>query len=85
VQYLRTPRFNPLEMVERNLSVQAFNLSYLFDHSALFAHAMDDLERKLAAKQIRPLAVREFPLARAGDAHRALQSGKTVGKLALVP
>lgn len=85
VQYLRTPRFDPMDMIDRNVSVHSFNLSYLFEHSQLFARAMSELEAQLASGHLRPLAVREFPLARAGDAHRALQSGKTLGKLALIP
>ena len=32
--YLRTPRFNPLQMTNDNHSVLAFNLSYLFDKKA---------------------------------------------------
>jgi NADPH:quinone reductase-like Zn-dependent oxidoreductase len=85
VQWLRTPRFDPLAMVDRNVSVQAFNLSYLFEHSELFGAAMDDLERRLASGEIRPLAVKEYGLAEAGEAHRALQSGATIGKLVLLP
>jgi NADPH:quinone reductase-like Zn-dependent oxidoreductase len=84
-QYLRTPRFNPLDMVDRNASVLAFNLSYLFEQSALFQIAMDDLSQKLASGAIRPLAVNEHALSEAGAAQRALQSGKTTGKLALIP
>jgi NADPH:quinone reductase-like Zn-dependent oxidoreductase len=30
--YLRSPRFDPLDMVPANKSVLAFNLSFLFDH-----------------------------------------------------
>lgn len=85
VQYLRTPRFNPLDMVDRNASVLAFNLSYLFEHTSLFHAAMDDLVKRLENGAIRPLAVSEHRLADASTAQRALQSGKTTGKLALIP
>lgn len=83
--YLRTPSFKPLDMVDKNVGVLAFNLSYLFDELDLLRSGMQDLLSKLASGQLRPLAVREFPLANAGDAHRSLQSGRTVGKLALIP
>ena len=33
VDALRTPRFNPLDMVPDNKSVLTFNLSFLFSHS----------------------------------------------------
>ncbi len=85
VQYLRTPRFNPLDMVDRNVSVLGFNLSYLFEQLTLFQVAMDDLMQKLAAGAVSPLPTEVYPLSAAGEAHRILQSGRTTGKLALVP
>jgi NADPH:quinone reductase-like Zn-dependent oxidoreductase len=83
--YLRTPRFNPLEMVNANKGVVAFNLSYLFEEQGLLGAAMQRLLGELAAGELRPLPVAEFPLRDAAAAHRALQSGSTVGKLALIP
>lgn len=83
--YFRTPRFNPFEMIDKNVTVSAFNLSYLFDHVGLLQSVMQDLKNRLRVGNIRPLDVLEFPLDRAADAHRTLQSGKTVGKLALIP
>lgn len=84
-QYLRTPRFNPLDMVDRNAAVLAFNLSYLFEHVSLYRTAMDELALQLDQGVLKPLPVTEFPLARAGDAHRQIQSGRTLGKIALLP
>ena len=84
-QYLRTPRFNPLEMVDRNAAVLAFNLSYLFEQVPLFEVAMSELVRLLESGALRPLPVNTYPLARAADAHRQIQSGRSVGKLALIP
>jgi NADPH:quinone reductase-like Zn-dependent oxidoreductase len=83
--WLRTPHFNPLEMVNRNVTVSAFNLSYLFDRADLYRGAMQDLQNRLAMGTLRPLDYTTFPLDRAADAHRSLQSGRTVGKLVLVP
>ncbi|MFZ5890828.1 MAG: synaptic vesicle VAT-1 family membrane protein [Myxococcota bacterium] len=85
LQYLRTPRFNPLEMVDRNAAVLAFNLSYLFEQVSLFDMAMSELVEKLERGVLQPLPAVEHPLSRAGDAHRQIQSGRTVGKLALIP
>ncbi|HET9933456.1 MAG TPA: medium chain dehydrogenase/reductase family protein [Polyangiaceae bacterium] len=84
-QFLRTPRFNPLDMVNRNVAVMAFNLSYLFEHAPLYRTAMDELIGQLETGALTPLPVQEFPLARAADAHRQIQSGRTLGKLALIP
>jgi NADPH:quinone reductase-like Zn-dependent oxidoreductase len=85
VQYLRTPRFNPLEMVDRNVAVFAFNLSYLFAELPMFRKTMAALLEHVADGRISPLPVTTHPLAEAGNAHRALQSGSTLGKLALLP
>jgi len=83
VDWLRTPRFDPLSMTNENRSVMAFNLSYLFDRPDLLRESMGALlawvdEGKLAA----PI-VQEFPLESVVDAHRALESGRTIGKLVL--
>lgn len=83
--YLRTPRFNPLEMSQNNRSVMAFNLSYLFDRTDLLRAKMADLLRLLAKGQIRPLPVTTYPLDQVARAHQDLESGQTVGKLVLLP
>ncbi|HYP87813.1 MAG TPA: medium chain dehydrogenase/reductase family protein [Polyangiaceae bacterium] len=83
--YLRTPRFHPLQLVDANKGVIGFNLSYLFEEQALLSEAMGRMLAEVESGALRPLPVSEFPLADAGRAHEALQSGTTVGKLALVP
>lgn len=83
--FLRTPRFHPLQMVDANTGVVAFNLSYLFEEQGLLGEAMARLLGELEQGVLKPLPVTEFALADAAEAHRALQSGSTVGKLALIP
>jgi len=83
-KYLRTPRFNPILMTGSNKSVMAFNLSYLFDQHELLTEAMSEIVELFARGQLEPLETRSFPFERAADAHRALESGNTVGKLVLV-
>ena len=82
--WLRTPRFDPLEMTNENKSVMAFNLSYLFSRKDLLAESMNALlalvrDRKLGAPE-----VTTFSLEHVAEAHRAIESGKTVGKLVLL-
>ena len=83
--YLRLPRFHPLQMVDANKGVIAFNLSYLFEQEGLLQEAMTRMLSELQAGSLQPLPVTEFALSDAPKAHRALQSGTTVGKLALIP
>jgi NADPH:quinone reductase-like Zn-dependent oxidoreductase len=81
--YFRMPRLNLLSMTQENRSVIAFNLSYLFDRTALLHQGMWDLLRWVSEGKIKAPILRGFPLEKVADAHRALQSGQTVGKLVL--
>jgi len=81
----RLPKFDPLRMTESNKSVMAFNLSYLFAERPTFERAMDTLSAWIAEGRIEPPPVTTYPLDDVADAHRALETGTTVGKLVLVP
>lgn len=81
--YLRTPRFNPLQMTSDNKSVMAFNLSYLFDRIDLFREAMTTILGWIEQGLITAPAVKEIPFKNVAQAHRELESGMSVGKLVL--
>jgi NADPH:quinone reductase-like Zn-dependent oxidoreductase len=83
--WLRTPRFNPLRMTQENRSVLAANLSFLQSHAPTLREGMLWLLDRFADGRLRPLPVECFPLADAGRAQQRLESGQTVGKLALIP
>ncbi len=80
---LRMPRLNPLRMTSENKGVVAFNLSFLFDRTDLLHAAVDDLTAWVEAGRISVPKVHAFPLDEVAQAHRALESGKTTGKLVL--
>ncbi len=82
--WLRTPRFDPLDLTGKNRSVMGFNLSYLFDEHDVFARAMSDLLDGVERGDLRPPPVTEVPFDQVARAHQALESGDTVGKLVLV-
>lgn len=82
-RWLRTPRFSPLAMTGPSRSVLAFNLSYLFDEADLFGEAMGTILAGIGAGALRPPTVQAFPATEASRAHAALESGDSVGKLAL--
>ncbi len=84
-QWLRTPRFNPLDMTTTNRSVLAFNLSFLFDRKDILIEAMDWLLARAAAGQLKPAPTTVLPFAEVAEAHRRLESGETMGKLVLKP
>lgn len=83
--YFRTPRFNPLDMTTSSKSVLAFNLSYMFEEQDILDEAMTQIGAWLEDETIKPASVTTYPLDRVADAHRDLESGKTVGKLILIP
>ena len=83
--WLRTPRFNPLELTTTSRSVLAFNLSYLFDRTELMGEAMGLLTEMLGDGRFSPLPVTEYALDDVARAHQDLESGQTVGKLVLLP
>jgi NADPH:quinone reductase-like Zn-dependent oxidoreductase len=82
--WLRVPRFDPLKMIDKNVGVFAFNLSYLFDELSIFTEAMNDLLAALEQGTLRCPPLSEIPFDDAAEAHRRLHSGTTVGKVALV-
>ena len=83
--YVRTPRFNPLDMTNESRSVLAFNLSYLFDRKDILEEAMGEIMGWLAEGKITPPPATTYKLTNVADAHRDIESGNTVGKLVLVP
>jgi NADPH:quinone reductase-like Zn-dependent oxidoreductase len=80
---LRMPRFNPLRMTSDNKGVVAFNLSFLFDRLDLLQPAVNDLSAWVEAGRIRVPSVRSFSMQDVAQAHQALESGQTTGKLVL--
>lgn len=83
LDWWRTPRFDPLRMTNRNRSVLAFNLSYLFRETELLAEVMGRLLGWLEEGSIVPPPVETYPFDAVAKAHAALESGQTVGKLVL--
>lgn len=84
LQWLRTPRFSPLEMTTSNRSLLAFNLAFLFDRKEKLRSAMEAILDLARRGRIVPPPIRTFFLENAADAHRALESGETIGKLVLL-
>jgi NADPH:quinone reductase-like Zn-dependent oxidoreductase len=85
LDYVRTPRFNPLDMTNASHSVLAFNLSYLFDRHDLLQEAMTKIVGWIDDGSIKPPTVTTYPLADVARAHADIESGLTVGKLVLIP
>jgi len=84
VDWLRTPRFDPLRMTNDNRSVMGFNLSYLFERKHELLPALERLVGWAEDGAIAPPRVTELPLDQVASAHRLIESGTTTGKLVLL-
>ena len=83
LQYFRVPRWSPLNMTQENRSLIGFSLSFLFHRTDLIKEAMQDLLKWVEEGKIKALVVHPFPFEKVADAHCALESGNSVGKLIL--
>ena len=81
--WLTTPRFNPLSLINRNRGVFGLNMGHLWDERRHLASTMEMLISELRAGRITPVVARTFPLDRAADAHRFIQSRGNIGKVVL--
>lgn len=84
LDYLRSPKFNPVRMAEHNRSIMAFNLSFLFDRSDILREGIAFVTHLLQTKKIVPLPVTEYPFADVVRAQQNIESGATVGRLVLI-
>jgi NADPH:quinone reductase-like Zn-dependent oxidoreductase len=82
---LRMPKFKPLSLMNRNRGVFGLNLGHLWDERRRLADAMTFLVGEVADGRLRPVVGRAFPLERAADAHRYMQSRSNIGKVLLIP
>lgn len=74
-----------LALTGDNRSVLAFNMSYLFDERHILVESMTRMLAWIDDGKIVAPPVQTFSVERVADAHRAIESGQTVGKLILLP
>jgi len=84
VDFVRTPWFHPLFLTNDNRGVLGFNLSYLFDEISTLTDALGTLLPWIEEGRLPSPPVTTFPFEDVGAAHAALESGRTVGKVALL-
>ena len=82
-KWIRSPSLDPLAMVTANRSVMGFNLSFCFERVDILQTAMAQLLAWHSQGLLKVAAVKVYPASRVADAHQALESGTTVGKLVL--
>ena len=81
--WMATPRFDPMSLINRNRGVFGLHVGHLWDERRQLAPIMEMLVSELRAGRITPIVARTFPLERAADAHRFIQSRSNIGKVIL--
>ena len=81
--WMSTPRFNPMSLINRNRGVFGLHVGHLWDERRQLAPLMEMLMSELHAGRLKPVVARTFPLERAADAHRFIQSRQNIGKVVL--
>jgi synaptic vesicle membrane protein VAT-1 len=79
----QTPRFHPLKLMEKNISVIGVNLGRMQTRGALLRSELADIFRMYAEGKIKPAIGKTFPLAEAAAAHRYIHDRKNIGKVIL--
>jgi NADPH:quinone reductase-like Zn-dependent oxidoreductase len=80
---VQTPRFHAFSLVNHNRGVFGLNLGHLWSERRQLTAAMEMLLDEFRAGRLRPVVAKTFPLERAGDAHRFMQSRSNIGKVVL--
>ncbi len=75
--------FDPLSLINRNRGVFGLHLGHLWDERARLQPLVELLMNELEAGRLVPVVARTFPLERAADAHRFIESRANIGKVVL--
>ena len=81
--WLANPRFDPMSLINRNRGVFGLQVGHLWTERRQLAPIMEMLMSELRAQRVRPIVARTFPLEKAAEAHRFIQSRQNIGKVVL--
>lgn len=79
------PTFNPVLLMEKNLTVTGFFLPTMMQKPDLFTRSLQELLDWMAKGELTLVIGETLPLNQAAVAHTRLQSRKTKGKVILIP
>ncbi len=84
-QAIRIPLFTPIGLMNDNKALVGVNIGHLWGELETLAEEMAALVDLWGKGEIRPRVDSTYPFDRAAEAHRRLQSRRSVGKIVLVP
>jgi synaptic vesicle membrane protein VAT-1 len=80
----QTPRFHPLKLMEKNLTVIGVNLGVLETRGALMRGELQQLFRLYGEGKIKPMIGKTFLLDQASEAHQYIHARRNTGKVILL-
>ena len=83
-EMLQTPRFKPLELIDRNIAVIGVHMGKLGKKSGIMKGQLEEIFRMYHTGQVKPVIGKSFALAEAAAAHRYIHERKNVGKVVLM-
>jgi NADPH:quinone reductase-like Zn-dependent oxidoreductase len=84
-QFVRIPKFNPLNMMGDNKSVTGVNMGHLFDRLHILTPQFEALMAMYGKGLVKPHVDRSFRFDEAPAAHQYIHDRKAKGKVVLVP
>ena len=80
---LQTPRFHPLKLINKNVSIIGVNLGRMPARTGLLRGELAEIFKMYAAGQLKPVIGKAFPLVEAAAAHQYIHARKNIGKVIL--
>ena len=84
-QALRVPLYTPMKLLGENRGVAGVNMGHMWGETEMLGSAAQQVIALYMGGQIAPHVHATFRYEQAADAHRLLESGKSLGKIILVP
>ena len=82
-EFLKMPKFKPLELLDQNRGVFGINLGHLWHETERLERMLQAIMELVEDGTLRPVVDREFPFAKANEAHAYIQARKNFGKVVL--
>ena len=81
----KTPRFNPLSLIDRNVGVWGFHLALLHGREDRIAATIREIVQRIETGRLKPVIAQTFPLTARGaaNAHRFIHERRNIGKVVL--
>lgn len=81
--WMQTPRFNPLDLMQKGVSVISVNLGHARARGDHLRSELNEIFRLSGEGKIKPMIAKTFPLEQAAAAHQYVQERKNAGKVIL--